>query len=96
MATNLFAGMIDHVKISLFPFRIDCVHARLQVLASIAQNALLYDMGLTLSYSAIVIPALTGKDPTNNANELIRITEDQVSWLGESLTAYNRCSFLTF
>lgn len=48
-----------------------------------AKNLLMFDLGLSASYSAIAIPALTGKDPTNNADEFLRITESQVSWLGK-------------
>lgn len=54
-----------------------------QVIASMAKNALMFDLGLAASYSAIAIPALTGNDLVKNPNEFLRITEYQVSWLGE-------------
>lgn len=55
----------------------------MQVIAGMAKNALMFQLGLAASYSAIAIPALTGKDPLKNPNEFLRITDDQVSWLGE-------------
>lgn len=60
-----------------------CMNHNFQVVASMAKNLLMFDNGLAASYSAIAIPALTGKDPLRNGDEFLRITEDQVSWLGK-------------
>lgn len=54
----------------------------------------MFNMGLTLRYNAIAIPALMGKDPINNPDEYLRITEDQVSWLGKH-SRFRTKSFIT-
>lgn len=58
------------------------IYTFVQVVASLAKNLLMLDLGLATSYSTIAIPALTGRDPLKNAEEFLHITEDQVSWLG--------------
>lgn len=45
----------------------------------------MFDMGLAYSFSVIAIPALTGKDPKNNPDEFLHITDDEVSWLGRTI-----------
>lgn len=49
-----------------------------------AKNLLMFDLGIAVSYSTIAIPALTGKDPVKNGYEYLRITDEQVSWLGKT------------
>lgn len=40
-------------------------------------------MGLAISFSTIVIPALTGNDHLHNPDEQLHITPDEASWIGE-------------
>lgn len=44
-----------------------------QIIASMAKNLLMLDLGLAVSFSTIVIPALTGDDVVHNPNEYLRI-----------------------
>lgn len=53
------------------------------MLASLAKNALMLELGLAAVYSVIAIPAFTGKDLNNNSDEVLRIEADQISWLGK-------------
>lgn len=41
-------------------------------------------LGMSGSYSVFAIPALLGKDLRNNADEFLRVTGDEVSWLGNA------------
>lgn len=53
-----------------------------QVLASTAKNFLLLDLGLSVAFPTIVIPALMGLNNENNPNEMVQLTAVQASWLG--------------
>lgn len=53
-----------------------------QFLASSAKNLLIVDLGLTMAFPSIVIPALTGISQSQNANEPLHMTPVQASWLG--------------
>lgn len=53
-----------------------------QVLASTVKNCLLLDLGLSIAFPAIIIPALTGIPNEYNQNELLSLTKEQASWLG--------------
>lgn len=54
-----------------------------QFLASSAKNLLIVDLGLTMAFPSIVIPALTGLNRSQNPNEFLHMTPVQASWLGE-------------
>lgn len=54
----------------------------LQVIASTVKNFLLLDLGLSIAFPTIVIPALTGLNDTVNPDETVHITAAQASWLG--------------
>lgn len=41
------------------------------------------DFGLSIAYSTILIPALTGLNSDHNPDESISITPDQATWLGK-------------
>lgn len=47
-----------------------------------AQNLLMLDLGMAISFSIIVIPALTGSDRINNPDEFLVINESEVALLG--------------
>ncbi|XP_055387594.1 facilitated trehalose transporter Tret1-like isoform X2 [Condylostylus longicornis] len=51
-----------------------------QVLASTAKNLLLLDLGLSVAFPTIVIPALRGT--VENYNETLYFTDEQASWFG--------------
>lgn len=53
-----------------------------QVLAATVKMMLTFEFGLCLSFSGIVIPALTGISNEHNTEETIHITGTQASWLG--------------
>lgn len=53
-------------------------------MASTANNLQILDFGLTMAVPAIVIAALTGMNDDMNANEYVRVTAMQASWLGKS------------
>lgn len=68
-----------------------------QILASLAKNVIMLDLGASYSLSIIAIPALRGIDATNNADEVLRITEEQASLLGANSNIVdtsnrNRCT----
>lgn len=52
-----------------------------QVIACSAKNLLIVEFGLTLSFSTILISALSGLNPTLNPNETLSITPDQSVWI---------------
>ncbi|XP_055325703.1 facilitated trehalose transporter Tret1-like isoform X2 [Sitodiplosis mosellana] len=52
-----------------------------QVLASSAKNMLIVDFGLSIAFSTILIPALSGLNPALNPNETLTITPDEATWL---------------
>lgn len=54
-----------------------------QFLASSAKNLLIVDLGLTMAFPSIVIPALTGLNQSLNPNEMLHMTPVQASWLGK-------------
>lgn len=45
---------------------------------------LLLDIGLSVSFPAVVISGLTGRNVENNADETLSLTAGQSSWLGET------------
>lgn len=47
-----------------------------------AQNLLMLDLGFAISFSIIVLPALTGSDKVNNSDEFLHINQAEVSLLG--------------
>lgn len=51
-------------------------------MASTFKNILILDLGLSLAFPTIVIPALTGIDKIHNPNEYLMLTPSQASWLG--------------
>lgn len=51
-------------------------------MATTVKMMLTFEFGLCISFSGIVIPALTGKSNEHNAGEFIKISETQASWLG--------------
>ncbi|XP_059619775.1 facilitated trehalose transporter Tret1-like [Phlebotomus argentipes] len=53
-----------------------------QVLASTAKNFLLLDLGLSVAFPTIVIPALRGTLNSVDATETLTLTEVEASWLG--------------
>lgn len=54
-----------------------------QFLASSAKNLLIVELGVTMAFPSIVIPALTGLNQNLNPNETLHMTPVQASWLGE-------------
>lgn len=56
-----------------------------QIVASTVKNFLLLDLGLSIAFPAIIIPALTGIANEYNRNEPLALTPVQASWLGELL-----------
>lgn len=69
-----------------------------QVIASTVKNFLLLDLGLSIAFPTIVIPALTGLNDQVNPNETIHMTAAQASWLGEHhrLSIRTYCFMLAF
>lgn len=53
------------------------------MVASAIVTILLMDIGFSVSYPAVVVSALTGRNVENNANEMLSLTAGQSSWLGE-------------
>lgn len=53
-----------------------------QVLATTVKNFLLLDIGMSVAFPAIIIPALTGISNEYNKNEGLSLTPEQASWLG--------------
>lgn len=56
-----------------------------QVVATTVKNFLLLDLGLSIAFPAIIIPALTGIPNEYNRNEFLSLTPEQASWLGRSI-----------
>lgn len=54
-----------------------------QVLASSAKNFLLLDLGMSIAFPTIVIPALRGLK-NRDENEFLWLTDVQASWFGKS------------
>lgn len=61
-----------------------------QVLASTVKNFLLLDLGLSIAFPTIVIPALTGLNVENNPNEFLHLLAYQASWLGLLFKHYSK------
>lgn len=59
-----------------------------QIVASTVKNFLIFDVGLSVAFPAIIIPALTGLPNEYNRNELLSLTKEQASWLGRSWLFY--------
>lgn len=55
-----------------------------QVLASSAKNFLLLDLGMSIAFPTIVIPALRGLK-NRDANEFLMLTDVQASWFGKKM-----------
>lgn len=53
-----------------------------QILASTIKNFLLLDLGLSVAFPTIVIPALTGHGNSYNADEYLRLSPSDASWFG--------------
>lgn len=53
-----------------------------QVLASTAKNLLIFDLGMTMAFATVAIPALTGRNKVNNPDEFLHFNAEQASWLG--------------
>lgn len=62
----------------------------LKILASSAKNLVILNFGLIISFSTILIPALTGLNSKNNPNETLRITPEESTWLGKKNTFYSK------
>lgn len=54
----------------------------LQVIASTVKNFLLLDLGLSVAFPSIVIPALTGFPNEFNQNEQLSMSPSEASWFG--------------
>lgn len=52
-----------------------------QVLACSAKNLLIVEFGLAISFSTVLISALSGLNPTLNPNEILSITPEQSTWI---------------
>lgn len=53
------------------------------MIASAIVTVLLLDIGFSVSFPAVVISGLTGRNVENNVNETLSLTAGQASWLGE-------------
>lgn len=53
-----------------------------QIIATMVKNLLLLDLGLSMAFPTIIIPALMGLNPENNPNERMSLTPMEASWLG--------------
>lgn len=53
-----------------------------QILACMAKNMLLFDLGLALGFSTVVIPVLRGMQHERNPDETLYFTAEQSSWFG--------------
>lgn len=58
-----------------------------QVLATTVKNFLLLDLGLSIAFPGIIIPALTGIPNEYNKDEFLSMTPEQASWLGKSINS---------
>lgn len=55
-----------------------------KIIASSVKNLIIVDFGLSIAYSTILIPALTGLNSAHNPDETLSITPDQATWLGKN------------
>lgn len=72
-----------------YPYRAEllkCNHT--QILATTAKNFLLLDLGLSVAFPTIVIPALRGLSKATNPHETLELTDVQASWLGENFATH--------
>lgn len=53
-----------------------------QILASTIKNFLLLDLGLSVAFPTIMIPALTGVANSYNADEYLKMSPSEASWFG--------------
>ncbi|GAB0097352.1 facilitated trehalose transporter Tret1 [Sergentomyia squamirostris] len=54
-----------------------------QILACVAKNLILIDIGMSIVFPSIVIPILQGTNPERRGSEeLLRFTDSQASWFG--------------
>lgn len=54
-----------------------------QFLATSIKNLIIFDIGMSLVFPGILIPALFGHQNEFNQNEVIKLTAAQASWLGK-------------
>lgn len=59
-----------------------------KVLACSAKNMFLLNFSLATNLPTIIIPALTGLNPSNNPNEHLKLSPEQQSWIGEFRQLY--------
>lgn len=59
-----------------------------QFLACAAKNLLIFNLGLTLAFATVAIPALRRYETIINHNEYLHFTPYEASWLGNSLNVY--------
>lgn len=60
-----------------------------QVLASSAKNFLLLDLGMSIAFPTIVIPALRGLK-NRDENEFLWLSDVQASWFGKKDRLFDR------
>lgn len=53
-----------------------------QILATTVKMMLIFQFGLCMSFSGIVIAALRGVSNKHNHNETLTLTDTQASWIG--------------
>lgn len=53
-----------------------------QIVVSFVATLLLLDIGLSISYPAVLISALTGLNTESNPDETLRMTDVESSWMG--------------
>lgn len=66
----------------------------LQVIASTVKNFLLLDIGLSVAFPTIVIPALMGLNNAVNPNESVHLNAVQASWLGKAIICFHLILFM--
>lgn len=65
-----------------------------QVLATTIRNLHVCENGLIMAIPVIIIPSLTGIPNDANRNELLSITPDQATWIGEiEIVRFHRFNF---
>lgn len=55
----------------------------LQILASIPQYLLSWNLGLVLAFPSIVVPSVLGNSKNLNPDEILHMTPDEATWLGK-------------
>lgn len=68
-----------------------------QLLATTVKMLLTFEFGLCISYNGIIIPALTGKSNEHNADEKLRLTGTEASWLGtETVILFSHSNYVLY